>query len=93
MKVEQLAVDLPRYRCHKVVRAAKVLDIGPPDGATCQLALEAPTLSGPVQLSVPRVWVERHKPERGGYFVVYADGYCSYSPAEPFEQGYSRISE
>jgi hypothetical protein len=27
----------------------------------------------------------------GGYFVVYDDGYTSYSPAAAFESGYSRI--
>ncbi len=36
-------------------------------------------------------YVNRHKPEAGGYFVVYTDGYKSYSPAKAFEEGYTRI--
>ncbi len=36
-------------------------------------------------------YFQRHKPEVGGYFVVYEDGYQSYSPAKAFEDGYTRI--
>jgi len=44
---------------------------------------------------IPLTWefMERHKPQRGGYFVVYDNGYESYSPAKPFEDGYTRIPE
>jgi site-specific recombinase XerD len=34
-------------------------------------------------------YVHKHKPEAGGYYVVYADGYKSYSPAKAFEEGYT----
>lgn len=27
----------------------------------------------------------------GGYYVVYADGYKSFSPQDSFEEGYTRI--
>ncbi|MCK4793058.1 MAG: hypothetical protein KAV87_55525, partial [Desulfobacteraceae bacterium] len=37
-------------------------------------------------------WFEKHKPERGGYLVLYRDGYISYSPAEAFEDGNNRVS-
>lgn len=37
-------------------------------------------------------YVEKHKPTVGGYYVRYADGYESYSPAEAFEGGYTRIA-
>jgi hypothetical protein len=36
-------------------------------------------------------YVMRHKPQVGGYYVVYPDGYKSWSPAEAFESGYTRI--
>ena len=36
-------------------------------------------------------YVTKHNPKQGGYYVVYADGYKSFSPAEPFEDGYTRI--
>jgi hypothetical protein len=37
-------------------------------------------------------FMAKHKPQPGGYFVVYADGYQSFSPAQAFEEGYTRIS-
>lgn len=36
-------------------------------------------------------YIRKHKPEAGGYFIQYEDGYKSFSPAEPFESGYTRI--
>lgn len=41
---------------------------------------------------VSRVYLSKHKPEPGGYFVQYADGYKSFSPAAAFEEGYTLIS-
>lgn len=45
---------------------------------------------GPLEVS--HEWYAKHKPEAGGYFVVYDDGYKSYSPAPAFEAGYSLLS-
>ncbi len=36
-------------------------------------------------------YMRKHQPKIGGYFVVYKDGYKSFSPAEAFEEGYTRI--
>ena len=36
-------------------------------------------------------YVAKHKPEVGGYYVVYEDGYKSFSPAGAFESGYTRL--
>ena len=36
-------------------------------------------------------YVRKHQPKAGGYFVVYKDGYKSWSPAEAFEDGYTKI--
>lgn len=36
-------------------------------------------------------YLKKHKPEVGGYYVVYKDGYRSFSPAQAFEEGYARI--
>lgn len=33
-------------------------------------------------------YMTKHKPLTGGYFVRYADGYTSFSPADAFEAGY-----
>lgn len=85
------AVEIPQYRCHKVVRAAKItgalVDEG--DGFTLQLG----EIDG--RLNVSAEWMGRHAPAggvvTGGYYVVYADGYSSFSPAKAFEEGYARI--
>lgn len=36
-------------------------------------------------------FVAKHQPKAGGYFVVYEDGYQSFSPAKPFLTGYEKI--
>jgi hypothetical protein len=36
-------------------------------------------------------FITKHKPEAGGYFVVYDDGYASFSPAKAFEEGYTQL--
>jgi hypothetical protein len=40
---------------------------------------------------VDQAYMDKHKPEVGGYFVQYDDGYKSFSPAKAFEEGYTRI--
>ena len=37
-------------------------------------------------------YLRKHNPQVGGYYVVYEDGYKSFSPAKAFEKGYIRIS-
>ena len=36
-------------------------------------------------------YMHKHKPEVGGYYVVYEDGYKSFSPAGAFESGYTLL--
>lgn len=45
-----------------------------------------------IPANMSREWMNKHKPVVGGYLVLYDDGYCSFSPAEAFESGYTRIS-
>lgn len=74
--------SLPRYKSHKEVNAVKIE------------AISGPTIwpEGPFpSFNVSKEYLEKHKPTAGGYFVVYADGYESWSPAEAFEEGYTLI--
>jgi hypothetical protein len=41
---------------------------------------------------VSDAFIQKHNPQPGGYFVVYADGYQSYSPAKAFEEGYKLVT-
>ena len=42
-------------------------------------------------LTVDDNYMRKHKPQVGGYYVVYKDGYKSFSPASAFEEGYTLV--
>ena len=82
------AAEMPKYRCHKKVWALKIDGITRlSDGRWSILPAE----SGYAPFVVPASYIERHTPAVGGYYVVYDDGYKSYSPAKAFEDGYTLI--
>lgn len=83
-------VHLDTYVCHKRVNAGKILFMAK-DEINDRLMLHIGSLTN--ILPVPMEYLHRHKPEIGGYYVRYADGYSSYSPAQPFEQGYKLVKE
>lgn len=79
----------PRYKCHKEVSALKIASVirhGSSPGAS--LSFEESTHS---DISVSDAFLAKHCPEAGGYYVIYPDGYASFSPADAFESGYSLI--
>ena len=82
--------EMPKYRSHKEVHALKILavqdDLDPDGGRTI-----VPADEGFAPFCVDREYVQKHSPQAGGYYVVYQDGYKSWSPAEAFENGYARI--
>ena len=80
--------ELPQWKCHKVVRASKIVAITNAGNGACDLGLEHLSV-----LRVSKAFMDKHKPERGGYYVRYADGYESYSPAQAFEEGYTLVEE
>jgi hypothetical protein len=80
-------MEMPRYQCHKKVWALKIHAIlRNQEGATI-----VPSNATYAPFSVDFDYLEKHKPESGGYFVVYEDGYKSWSPAKAFEEGYTKI--
>lgn len=81
-------IGMPRYKCHKEVWALQIKAVENRGGGKYYLL---PAEAGYVPFKVSPEWVSRHSPEPGGYFVVYKDGYKSYSPAEAFEEGYSPV--
>jgi hypothetical protein len=85
---------LPKWKCHKVVEAAKITGVTfPPDGAALHLVGADPEhVTGEwLRRNIPagRMWIELV----GGYFVRYDTGYTSWSPAEAFEKGYTRVED
>lgn len=85
--------SLPQYRSHKVVRAARILEVEPLQYS--HLVLDGGDGTGlrKVTLAISTEWLARHNPQTGGYLVVYEDGYSSYSPAAAFVEGYSLIQQ
>ena len=81
-------VEIPRYKAHKVVRAAKITALRP-NGVEGAPDLVLGEIGGIVTM-LPD-WHAKHTPHVGGYFVLYEDGYESFSPAKAFEEGYTRF--
>lgn len=81
--------EMPKYRCHKTVHALRILSLGVQGDPGTPTVVPADPGYGPIP--VTQEWVDRHNPQAGGYYVVYDDGYVSYSPAAAFEGGYTRI--
>jgi len=80
------SLEMPRYRCYKTVHALKLAAVQlAADGATAVLT---PCEDRYAPFEVPGEYIDKHNPQPGGYYVVYADGYKSFSPAEAFEAGY-----
>jgi len=52
-------------------------------------AFLTPEEDGYAEFPVSREYMLKHNPQPGGYYVVYSDGYKSYSPAKAFEEGYT----
>lgn len=75
--------ELPKYKCFKEVWALKIKGISL-DG---ELGFEE---EGYAPILMDREWLDKHNPEVGGYYVVYKDGYRSFSPADAFESGYEK---
>lgn len=86
---------MPRYECHKKVWALKiksiVIDGAGEDRESDGSAMITPEDIGFAPFKVDHEYMAKHKPTAGGYYVVYEDGYKSFSPAEAFESGYTRI--
>lgn len=81
--------EMPVYKCHKKVWALKIAGIvGDQYGGI----YFQPAEPGCEKVSMSPEYVAKHKPEVGGYYVVYEDGYKSFSPADAFEEGYTQCA-
>lgn len=89
---DQVAAQMPRYKCHKEVWALKIKEIKrvPSGNATVTHSI-VPEDGRYAAFEVALEYVGKHSPQAGGYYVVYDDGYISYSPAKAFEDGYSLV--
>jgi hypothetical protein len=81
--------EMPQYQSHKKVWALKIkaVELRPANGHI--IHPEDAVYYAPFEVSDD--YVQKHNPQAGGYYVVYEDGYKSYSPAAAFESGYTAI--
>lgn len=89
-------MEMPRYKCHKQVWALKIAEVrdaaSEPNTESDGSRIIVPADSRYAPFRVEWDYVRKHKPEAGGYYVVYDDGYKSFSPAKAFEDGYTLIA-
>ena len=84
------AMELPKYVSHKTVWALKIASIQSSrdlDGG----GQIVPENKDYARFRVDAEYMRKHSPQAGGYYVVYDDGYKSWSPAEAFETGYTKV--
>lgn len=91
-------IEMPKYKSHKTVHALKIKgivfdsDLAQNEGReTDGSAIITPEEPGYAPFSVDNNYIRKHTPKAGGYYVVYADGYKSFSPAAAFEDGYTLV--
>ena len=91
-------IEMPKYRSHKVVHALKIASVeldsevaNAENRDTDGSAIITPEDEGYLPFRVDCEYVSKHHPKAGGYYVVYQGGYASWSPADAFEDGYTRI--
>lgn len=81
--------EMPRYQSHKKVWALKIAKLEEPlPSGDCMFT---PADEGYGAIFLPKDYMQKHQPKEGGYYVVYEDGYKSFSPAEAFESGYTEV--
>lgn len=75
-------VTLRKYRSHKVVSAAQILNVD-------RDVLTVDAVEGPVRVQPEPAVFSRYTPIPGDYLICYPpDGYMSLSPRDKFEDGY-----
>lgn len=86
--------NLPLWKSHKIVAAAMIGKVTLPEGHYRLAPLTLEFDDGTSRdLLVTIDYIEKHKPQAGGYFVRYDDGYASFSPAAAFEAGYTAMDD
>lgn len=83
-------VEMPQYVSHKKVWALE-LATTPPSNLEGTLRRLDFVEKGYASINVAEEMFSRYEPMAGDFYVVYADGYKSFSPRKAFLEGYIRI--
>lgn len=93
--------ELPLYISHKKVRALEIRAIGNyayeplPEARMDARLIRQVVFADPAfpSIMVNEDLFKRYTPMPGDYYVVYEDGYCSFSPRKAFLEGYTRCDD
>jgi len=89
--MSDVTTEMPKYVCTKKVWALKidVITINEVLGTASILPKE----DGYGEIETPAGWLATYKGngEDTGYYVIYKDGYKSWSPTKAFEEGYTLL--
>lgn len=87
---QAVSAGLADYQCYKIVKAGRIVDV---DKSRRHLVVELADGSHEIiDVTLPGTFLKSNRgPNVGDYFVVYEDGYESWSSQVAFEEGYSRI--
>ena len=84
MNDTQASMEMPKYQSKKKVWALHIEDLKElSDGS----GFIHPKEEGYASFPVSAEYMTKHKPYAGGVYVVYKDGYESFSPADVFAEG------
>lgn len=80
--------EMPRYKCHKEVHALKIAGFDLMRDESLKIDPVDPRYTA---FTTSPDYFRKYKgnAEDKGYFVLYKDGYQSWSPSKEFEEGYS----
>lgn len=87
MSLAEKLQGLPRYKCHKIVKASKIVEMELSHGHGATVKLE----DHDDEITLTGDFVLRHKPAVGMFIVLYEDDYVSVSPAHAMANGYTRL--
>jgi hypothetical protein len=85
---EQVDAEMPRYVSHKQVWALEITSVTHRTDGSEDWTLEFAE-NGYAPIKAPAEMFSRYRPVAGDFYVVYADGYKSFSPRKAFLEGYT----
>src|ERR1700748_299634 len=89
-------MEMPRYQSHKKVWALEIKNVeahpeqGQAGERVTQFRLHFAE-KGYASMLAPAEMFSRYVPVPGDFYVVYDDGYKSFSPRKAFLEGYTRL--
>lgn len=81
----EATMEMPRYVSHKKVWALEIFAVGAHLNGLRHVVFADKGYAG---VPLPEEMFSRYVPVKGDYYVVYSDGYKSFSPRKAFLEGY-----